>query len=210
MLRARELRKTYGDFEAVRGIDVDVRRGEAFGFLGPTGAGKSSTMRMIAAVSPVTSGTLTILGMDPARQGSKIRARLGVCPQEDTLDNELSVLENLVVYGVGIGRLGVPGRRRPSHHDRIGGPVRRVQARRKAARELWPRQCACPRSACARQPPTASARQPPAFTSATSCKPTGNNDPAAGRYGAGDHTMAMAQTERRCESSSSTRLVSAR
>ncbi|MEJ7741107.1 MAG: ABC transporter ATP-binding protein [Nocardioidaceae bacterium] len=99
MIAASGLRKSYGDFEAVKGIDVEVRKGEAFGFLGPNGAGKSSTMRMVAAVSPVTSGSLQILGMDPATQGSQIRARLGVCPQEDTLDNELSVFENLAVYG---------------------------------------------------------------------------------------------------------------
>jgi lipooligosaccharide transport system ATP-binding protein len=99
LIEARGLRKTYGDFEAVKGIDVQVRRGEAFGFLGPNGAGKSSTMRMIGAVSPVTDGTLRILGMDPAVDGSAIRGRLGVCPQEDSLDMELSVRENLVVYG---------------------------------------------------------------------------------------------------------------
>jgi lipooligosaccharide transport system ATP-binding protein len=99
MISAQGLRKSYGDFEAVKGIDVQVHEGEAFGFLGPNGAGKSSTMRMIAAVSPVTAGRLTILGMDPATQGSLIRARVGVCPQEDSLDNELRVKENLVVYG---------------------------------------------------------------------------------------------------------------
>jgi lipooligosaccharide transport system ATP-binding protein len=99
MVAARGLRKSYGDFEAVKGIDVDVHKGESFGFLGPNGAGKSSTMRMIAAVSPLTGGTLEILGMDPAKQGPQIRARLGVCPQENTLDMELSVFENLVVYG---------------------------------------------------------------------------------------------------------------
>jgi lipooligosaccharide transport system ATP-binding protein len=85
--------------EAVRGIDVSVRRGEAFGFLGPNGAGKSSTMRMVAAVSPVTGGSLSILGMDPAADGPKIRARIGVCPQEDTLDTELNVRDNLFIYG---------------------------------------------------------------------------------------------------------------
>src|SRR5689334_8799495 len=85
--------------EAVRGIDVAVRRGEAFGFLGPNGAGKSSTMRMVAAVSPVSGGTLRILGMDPAVDGPRIRARIGVCPQEDTLDTEISVRDNLDVYG---------------------------------------------------------------------------------------------------------------
>ena len=99
MVSARGLRKSYGNFEAVKGIDVDVYKGEAFGFLGPNGAGKSSTMRMIAAVSPVSGGSLRILGLDPATEGSQIRARLGVCPQEDTLDVELSVAENLMVYG---------------------------------------------------------------------------------------------------------------
>ena len=99
MVRARGLTKSFGDFTAVRGIDVTVRRGEAFGFLGPNGAGKSSTMRMIAATSPVSAGELRILGLDPATHGSQIRGRLGVCPQEDTLDNEINVRENLTVYG---------------------------------------------------------------------------------------------------------------
>jgi lipooligosaccharide transport system ATP-binding protein len=99
MVSARQLRKSYGSFEAVKGIDVEVYKGEAFGFLGPNGAGKSSTMRMIAAVSPVSGGSLRILDMDPATSGSLIRARIGVCPQENTLDTELSVAENLVVYG---------------------------------------------------------------------------------------------------------------
>ncbi len=104
MIHARDLRKAFEgrnkpSVEAVRGIDVDVRRGEAFGFLGPNGAGKSSTMRMIAAVSPVSSGELRILGMDPALDGSAIRSRIGVCPQEDTLDTELNVRDNLYIYG---------------------------------------------------------------------------------------------------------------
>jgi lipooligosaccharide transport system ATP-binding protein len=99
MISARSLRKSFGDFEAVRGIDVSVHRGESFGFLGPNGAGKSSTMRMIAAVSPVSGGELRILGLDPATQGPAIRGRLGVCPQDDTLDTELSVFDNLFIYG---------------------------------------------------------------------------------------------------------------
>jgi len=103
MIRARGLRKSFGHgptaFEAVRGIDVDVQPGVAFGFLGPNGAGKSSTMRMIACVSPVSGGELTVLGLDPATHGADIRARIGVCPQEDTLDTELDVWENLYVYG---------------------------------------------------------------------------------------------------------------
>ncbi len=96
---ARDLVKTYGAVEAVRGVDIDVWPGEAFGFLGPNGAGKTSTMRMIAAVSTPTSGTLRVLGLDPAADGPQLRARLGVCPQEDTLDTELTVRENLIVYG---------------------------------------------------------------------------------------------------------------
>jgi lipooligosaccharide transport system ATP-binding protein len=99
MIHAAGLRKSFGAFEAVRGIDVDVAKGEYFGFLGPNGAGKSSTMRMVAAVSPVTAGTLRILGLDPATDGPEIRSRIGVCPQEDTLDVELNVRDNLVIYG---------------------------------------------------------------------------------------------------------------
>ncbi len=99
MIRARGLVKRFGDFTAVDGIDFDVRRGEAFGFLGPNGAGKSSTMRMIGCVSPPSGGELSILGLDPVADGPVIRARLGVVPQEDTLDLELTVRENLLVYG---------------------------------------------------------------------------------------------------------------
>jgi lipooligosaccharide transport system ATP-binding protein len=99
MIRARGLVKRFGSFTAVDGIDFDVSRGEAFGFLGPNGAGKSSTMRMIGCVSPPTEGELTILGLDPVADGPAIRARLGVVPQEDTLDVELTVRENLLIYG---------------------------------------------------------------------------------------------------------------
>jgi lipooligosaccharide transport system ATP-binding protein len=99
LIHARGLVKTFGSLRAVDGIDFDVQKGEAFGFLGPNGAGKSSTMRMIGCVSPVSDGTLRILGLDPARDGPQIRARLGVVPQADTLDNELTVRENLLIYG---------------------------------------------------------------------------------------------------------------
>ncbi len=99
LIQARNLVKRFGDFVAVDSIDFDLQRGEAFGFLGPNGAGKTSTMRMIGCVSPVTEGTLRVLDMDPARDGSKIRARLGVVPQQDTLDMELTVRENIVIYG---------------------------------------------------------------------------------------------------------------
>ena len=98
LIAARGLTKRFGSFTAVDGIDLDVRTGEAFGFLGPNGAGKSSTMRMIGCVSPVTEGELRILGLDPAHDGPKIRAHLGVVPQEDNLDVELTVRQNLLVY----------------------------------------------------------------------------------------------------------------
>jgi lipooligosaccharide transport system ATP-binding protein len=99
LIRAHQLTKRFGHFTAVDGIDFELRRGEAFGFLGPNGAGKSSTMRMIGCVSPPTSGELSIFGLDPVADGPAIRARLGVVPQEDTLDVELTVRENLLVYG---------------------------------------------------------------------------------------------------------------
>ncbi|MFS8479400.1 MAG: ABC transporter ATP-binding protein [Micromonosporaceae bacterium] len=98
LIHARGLVKRFGDFTAVDGIDVDVHRGEAFGFLGPNGAGKSSTMRMIGCVSPPSGGILRVLGMDPLRDGPAIRGRLGVCPQQDSLDPELTVRENLTTY----------------------------------------------------------------------------------------------------------------
>jgi lipooligosaccharide transport system ATP-binding protein len=126
MIRARDLRKSFGDFEAVKGIDVEVRRGEAFGFLGPNGAGKSSTMRMVAAVSPISGGDLRILGMDPATDGPAIRARIGVCPQEDTLDIELTVRDNLYVYG---RYFGLP---RKEVRDRVDELLAFVQLTEKA------------------------------------------------------------------------------
>jgi lipooligosaccharide transport system ATP-binding protein len=99
LIQARDLAKRFGPVEAVRGIDLDVGRGEVFGFLGPNGAGKSSAMRMIACVSPRTGGTLQVLGMDPDVQGPAIRARIGVVPQQDNLDLELTVRQNLEIYG---------------------------------------------------------------------------------------------------------------
>ena len=99
LIHARGLTKRYAAFTAVDAIDFDVAQGESFGFLGPNGAGKTTTMRMIACVSPVTEGTLSVVGLDPARDGSRIRAQLGVVPQRDTLDEELTTRENLIIYG---------------------------------------------------------------------------------------------------------------
>jgi len=99
LISARGLTKRYGDFTAVDAIDFDVAKGESFGLLGPNGAGKSTTMRIIAATSQRTSGTITILGRDPEEHGPQIRAHLGVVPQQDNLDTELTVTENLFIYG---------------------------------------------------------------------------------------------------------------
>ena len=101
LVTATGLRKVYqpSGFTAVDGIDFELVAGEAFGFLGPNGAGKSSTMRMIGCVSPLSGGSLRILGLDAGTEGAAIRARIGVVPQDDTLDNELTVRENLLIYG---------------------------------------------------------------------------------------------------------------
>ncbi|WP_298889002.1 ABC transporter ATP-binding protein [uncultured Serinicoccus sp.] len=99
VITARGLRKTYGDFTAVDGIDLDVEAGESFGLLGPNGAGKSTTMRMIGGTLDRDGGELTVLGLDPGAQGPQVRAHLGVVPQQDNLDEELRVRENIVMYG---------------------------------------------------------------------------------------------------------------
>ena len=130
LIRARSLVKRFGDFTAVDGIDLDVAPGEAFGFLGPNGAGKSSTMRMIGCVSAPTSGSLRIFGLDPLRDGVRIRRRLGVCPQLDTLDPDLTVRENLITYARFFGLSRSEARSRAAElldfvqlADRAGGRV---------------------------------------------------------------------------------------
>ena len=112
LVHARGLVKHFGDLVAVDGIDFDVNKGEAFGFLGPNGAGKTSTMRMVGCVSPPSGGLLNILGLDPVKDGATIRARLGVVPQQDTLDMELTVRENIIIYGryFGLARSELRGR----------------------------------------------------------------------------------------------------
>jgi lipooligosaccharide transport system ATP-binding protein len=132
LIYARGLVKRFGSFTAVDGIDFDLTRGEAFGFLGPNGAGKSSTMRMIGCVSPPTAGELSILGMDPVAQGREIRARLGVVPQEDTLDVELTVRENLLVYG---RYFGLP---RDLIHERTAQLLEFVQLSDRAGDQVEP------------------------------------------------------------------------
>ena len=99
LIEGHHLTKRFGDFVAVDGIEFAVEPGECFGFLGPNGAGKTSIMRMIGCVSPLSGGELRIFGLDPRVDGPAIRSRLGVVPQEDSLDTELTVFDNLVIYG---------------------------------------------------------------------------------------------------------------
>jgi lipooligosaccharide transport system ATP-binding protein len=112
LIRARGLTKRFGAFTAVDAVDFDVAQGESFGFLGPNGAGKTSTMRMIGCVSPISDGELSVLGRDPRADGPRIRSRIGVVPQQDTLDTELTVRENLVIYGRYFGLSRAECRRR--------------------------------------------------------------------------------------------------
>src|SRR5256885_920095 len=137
LIHARGLIKQFGSITAVDGVDFDVERGEAFGFLGPNGAGKTSTMRMIGCVSPPSGGTLRILGLDPITRGAEIRARLGVVPQQDTLDMELTVRENIIIYRRYSTRevveLRFRGENRPEEvaaglSSRLDGFVRRLEA----------------------------------------------------------------------------------
>src|ERR671910_5330 len=139
LIEAKALTKRFGDDVAVDGIDFSVRRGEVFGFLGPNGAGKTTTMRMIACVSPVTDGELRVLGMNPIVDGPAIRSRLGVVPQDDNLDTELTVWDNLVIYGryFGLPMAQIRERaaellhfarlddRRPSRVDPLSGGMKR-------------------------------------------------------------------------------------
>ena len=98
VVSARKLTKLYGEHRALDGIDFSVQRGETFGLLGPNGAGKSTTMRMIACRTPLTSGDLLVEGLDVRTQGRRIRALIGVVPQDNNLDPDLNVRRNLIVY----------------------------------------------------------------------------------------------------------------
>ena len=139
IISARGLTKSYGDVQAVRGIDFDVAPGESFGLLGPNGAGKSTTMRMLSGVSTRTSGELRILGLDPTEHGPLVRNQLGIVPQQDWLDTDLNVLQNLVTYGryFGMPRKVVRARaeqllefvrlteKRTAHIDDLSGGMKR-------------------------------------------------------------------------------------
>ncbi len=98
VIKAAGLYKDYSGFPAVRGIDFEVRKAECFGILGPNGAGKTTTMNMVEGRSPLSGGELTVFGMEIGKNPRRIKARLGVVPQENNLDPDLSVIENLHVY----------------------------------------------------------------------------------------------------------------
>lgn len=115
-LVANRLTKRFGDFTAVDGISFSVEPGETFGVLGPNGAGKSSTMKMVSTISPRTGGELQIFGLDPERAGREIRTRLGVVPQEDILDIDLTARENLMIYQ---RYFGVPWRQTRAKADQL-------------------------------------------------------------------------------------------
>ena len=98
IIEAQDLRKKFGDINAVDGITFAVNKGEVFGFLGPNGAGKTSTMKIIACVSPRTSGAIRVFDMDPDTSPAEIKQRLGVVPQETNLDPDFSCYGNLFTY----------------------------------------------------------------------------------------------------------------
>ena len=98
IIKAVSLRKDYGEFHAVKGIDFEVMPGEIFGMLGPNGAGKTTTMRMLSSVSPITAGQIFVDGLNVQEEPRKVRDRIGVVAQHDGLDPDLNVLQNLVTY----------------------------------------------------------------------------------------------------------------
>lgn len=103
MITAQSLVKTFGDFTAVNNLDLEIRKGECFGLLGPNGAGKSTFIGMTYGTIQRTSGNLSVFGYDPRNQSREIKKRLGVVTQDNALDESLSVMENMMIYGAFIG-----------------------------------------------------------------------------------------------------------
>ncbi|MBU4499860.1 MAG: ATP-binding cassette domain-containing protein [Thiobacillus sp.] len=112
MLKVRGLSKKYGDTEVVRGLDLNVRRGECFGLLGPNGAGKTTTLRLLLGLTEPDSGSIEIAGIAVPQQAREARMKVGVVPQMDNLDPDFSVRENLLAYGryFGMSRAAVTAR----------------------------------------------------------------------------------------------------
>src|SRR5271155_1697338 len=98
-IQVAELRKSYGDFEAVRGIDFEVATGEVFGLLGPNGAGKTTTVEILEGLRPRTAGRVKVLGYDPASDTRAIKDRIGVCLQSTNLPDKMTVRESLALFG---------------------------------------------------------------------------------------------------------------
>src|SRR5512135_2486812 len=98
IVTAKDLTKNYGNLRAVDHIDFEIAKGECFGFLGPNGAGKTTVMGVIYCFMPPTSGEVRVFGIDVNKDPSRIKSKIGVMPQDDSLDPDLSVFENLIVY----------------------------------------------------------------------------------------------------------------
>ncbi len=98
IISVNNLLKKFGDCTAVDNLTFDINKGEVFGLLGPNGAGKTSFLRMVQCISPRTGGDLTVFGLDPDKSHISIKRLLGIVPQENNLDPELSVYENLIQY----------------------------------------------------------------------------------------------------------------
>jgi len=145
ILEVEAAQKKFGDFQAVDGVQFTVQRGECFGLLGPNGAGKTTTIHMIYGFSPLSGGTIRVFGQDIHTAFRRIRARIGICQQANTLDPDLSVLENMLVFA---GYFGIPraealaraeellaffaleGRKRLHYDELSGGMARRLMLAR--------------------------------------------------------------------------------
>jgi lipooligosaccharide transport system ATP-binding protein len=145
IVSVRDLKKRFGGVVAVDGVSFGVRKAETFGLLGPNGAGKTSTIRTLYGFSPITSGEVLVFGLDIRRRWREIRSRLGVCQQENTLDPDLTVLENLLVFASYfdipaqaareraeelLTFFALKGRRRFRFEDISGGMARRLMLAR--------------------------------------------------------------------------------
>lgn len=103
VISVQDLTKRFGDFTAVDGVSFEVKRGEIFGFLGPNGSGKTTTIRMMLGLLPPTSGEVSVLGMDVANQAQELRSKIGYMSQKFSLYNDLTVRQNLNFYGAAYG-----------------------------------------------------------------------------------------------------------
>lgn len=116
MIAAKSLVKSFGDFNAVDGVDLNIKKGECFGLLGPNGAGKSTFISMTYGTVQRTSGELNIFGLDPKTHSHEIKKRLGVVTQENALDESLTVAENMMIYAA---FMNVPKHERQKRIDEL-------------------------------------------------------------------------------------------